>query len=231
MLGSVGQVRIVTDNNIYDPNDSTITVPTADLQEVTGTQLLLLMKSSDQYGDDTGNNTLSVYDMAGSTTLPAWTTNAPTTVIPTTWTFGTDGNLTLPPSGDILIDGGANSAIHDLIQNDVHTSADHYTLALSDRGKMIYQTGGYSVLVPTNSTTNFPVGSVVTIINSGGAGILEIAAVDGGDHTDIYGAGTDDTNSAIWALPSNSIATIIKVESDGVYAKWLLSGVGIYDNS
>ena len=96
MLGNVGQVRIVTDNNIYDPNDSTITVPTADLQEVTGTQLLLLMKSSDQYGDDTGNNTLSVYDMAGSTTLPAWTTDAPTIEIPTTWTFGTDGRTTFP---------------------------------------------------------------------------------------------------------------------------------------
>jgi hypothetical protein len=96
MLGNVGQVRIVTGNNVYNPNNSTITVPTADLQTVTGTQLLLLMKSVDQYGDDTENNTLSVYSMAGSTTLPAWTTDAPTTEIPVTWTFGQDGSVTFP---------------------------------------------------------------------------------------------------------------------------------------
>ena len=100
MLGNMGQVRIVTGNNVYNPNDLTITVPTADLQAVTGTQLLLLMKSADQYGDDTGNNTLSVYDMAGSTTLPAWTTDAPTIEIPVTWTFGTDGR-TIFPNGTV----------------------------------------------------------------------------------------------------------------------------------
>ena len=151
---------------------------------------------------------------------------------PNLWDFGTDGNLTLPPNGDILVNGGANSAIHDLLQNDVHTDADHYTLALSDRGKMIYQTGGYNVIVPAadGSTITFPVSTVITIVNSGGAGDLNIVAADGGTNTDIYGAGTD-TNSYVWALPSNSIATLIKVEGSGTYSKWLLSGVGIYDNS
>jgi len=143
-----------------------------------------------------------------------------------TWTFDNDGNLTLPPSGDILIDGGTNSAIRDLIQNDVHTGAADYTLVLSDRGKMIYQTGGYSVMVP-NVQVAFPVGTVITVVNSGGAGDLSITADDGGADTDIYGAGTD-TNSSSWALPSNSIATILKVEASSVYAKWLLSGTGIY---
>ena len=149
-----------------------------------------------------------------------------------TWTFDNDGNLTLPVNGDILVNGGANSAIHDLLQNDVHTDADHYTLALSDRGKMIYQTGGYNVIVPAadGSTITFPVSTVITIVNSGGAGDLNIVAADGGTNTDIYGAGTD-TNSYVWALPSNSIATLIKVEGSGTYSKWLLSGVGIYDNS
>jgi hypothetical protein len=155
--------------------------------------------------------------------------NTNTTVIGSglsNWTFNNDGNLTLPPSGDILIDGGTNSAIRDLIQNDVHTGAADYTLVLSDRGKMIYQTGGYSVMVP-NVQVAFPVGTVITVVNSGGAGDLSITADDGGADTDIYGAGTD-TNSSSWALPSNSIATILKVEASSVYAKWLLSGTGIY---
>ena len=148
------------------------------------------------------------------------------------WTFGTDGNLTLPPSGDILIDGGTNSAIRDILQNDVHTGAANYTLVLSDRGKMIYQTGGYSVIVPAadGSTITFPVGTVITVVNSGGAGDLFIDAADAGANTDIYGAGTD-TNSDTWALPSNSIASLMKVEASGAYSKWLLSGAGIYDNS
>ena len=148
------------------------------------------------------------------------------------WSFDTTGNLTLPPSGDILIDGGTNSAIRDILQNDVHTGADHYTLVLSDRGKMIYQTGGYNVIVPAadGSTITFPVGTVITVVNSGGAGDLNIVAADGGTNTDIYGAGTD-TNSYVWALPSNSIASLMKVEASGAYSKWLLSGAGIYDNS
>jgi hypothetical protein len=149
-----------------------------------------------------------------------------------TWTFDNDGNLELPPSGDILIDGGTNSAIRDILQNDVHTGAADYTLVLSDRGKMIYQTGGYSVIVPAadGSTLTFPVGTVITVVNSGGAGDLFIDAADAGANTDIYGAGTD-TNSDTWALPSNSIASLMKVEASGAYSKWLLSGAGIYDNS
>jgi len=149
-----------------------------------------------------------------------------------TWTFGSDGDLTLPGNGDILVDGGVNSAIRDLLQNDVHTGAANYTLLLSDRGKMIYQTGGYSVIVPAadGSTITFPVGTVITIVNSGGAGDLFIDAADGGTNTDIYGAGTD-TNSDTWALPSNSIASLMKVEASGAYSKWLLSGAGIYDNT
>ncbi|CAB4122936.1 hypothetical protein UFOVP29_105 [uncultured Caudovirales phage] len=147
------------------------------------------------------------------------------------WVFDRDGNLTLPDyGGDILTNGGDNSAIHDLIQHDVHTDAASYSLVLSDRGKMIYQTGGYTVIVPTNGQVAFPIGSVITIVNSGGAGDLDIVSFDIGVNTDIYGAGTDIT-STDWALPSNSIATLIKVETNGAYSKWLLSGVGIYDNS
>lgn len=147
------------------------------------------------------------------------------------WVFDRDGNLTLPDyGGDILTNGGGNSAIHDLIQHDVHTSAASYSLVLSDRGKMIYQTGGYTVIVPTNGQVAFPIGSVITIVNSGGAGDLDIVSFDIGVNTDIYGAGTDIT-STDWALPSNSIATLIKVETNGAYSKWLLSGAGIYDNS
>ena len=146
------------------------------------------------------------------------------------WRFDAGGDLTLPPNGDILINGGANSAIRDLIQHDVHTGAANYSLVLSDRGKMIYQTGGYTVIVPTNGQVAFPIGSVITIVNSGGAGDLDIVSFDVGVNTDIYGAGTDIT-STDWALPSNSIATLIKVATSGAYSKWLLSGVGIYDNS
>ena len=141
------------------------------------------------------------------------------------WAFA-DGDFWLPENGDILTFGGVNSAIHDLIQNDQTQVDSDYTLQLSDRGKHIYMPGDTTIRVPANHQLLFPLGSVITIVNAGGNGTLTISAADNGSNTQIYGAGTD-TNSSSWYLPSNSIATLIKVYNNGDYGKWLLSGIGI----
>ena len=150
------------------------------------------------------------------------------------WLF-MGGDIWLPEEGDILTttyQNGVttiNSAIHDLIQNDQHQIGADYVLQLSDRGKHIYMQGNYNIRVPANSQLLFPVGSVITIINAGGNGDLYIVPADNGNNTEIYGAGTDYYYTQ-WNLPSNSIATLVKVHNNGSYGKWLLSGIGITHN-
>ena len=58
--GSTTQIRAVVGSNVYDPNSSTITVPTAPLTDVAGTELLLLEVSSDELlTDSSGTQTLT----------------------------------------------------------------------------------------------------------------------------------------------------------------------------
>jgi len=99
--GNIGQIRVVGGNNLYDPTHTIIPVPNASLENVSGTQLLLLMPYVNPYQDATGNNTLTLYSMAGSVVLPNWQSDAPSGEIDIKWTFGTDGNLTLPTGGSI----------------------------------------------------------------------------------------------------------------------------------
>ena len=47
----------------------------------------------------------------------------------------------------------------------------YYTLGLSDAGKCIYGNPGGSVTIPANSSVAFPVGTTITIINTGTANI------------------------------------------------------------
>ena len=143
------------------------------------------------------------------------------------WYFQ-DGDLTLPAEGDILRSDGT-SFVRDLKveDSDANYQADYY-ISDSDRGKLLYRPGNYVTYIPNPNNLRLPVGSTITIVNAGGNGDLYIQVVDS-DYSDLYGAGTD-TNYYRWTLPSNSIATLIKVyeEQDGDwYDKWLLSGVGI----
>lgn len=92
-----------------------------------------------------------------------------------------------------------------------------YTLALADAGKHIYYTGGAATLVvPTNASVAFPVGTTITLINNG-SGSLTISTTS----ITMNFAGTTSTGNR--TLATKGMATIIKVATDG----WFISGVGL----
>lgn len=92
-----------------------------------------------------------------------------------------------------------------------------YTLALSDAGKHVYYTGGAaSLVVPTNASVAFPIGSAVTIINNG-SGALTISTTS----ITMLQAGT--TNTGDRTLAAKGMATVIKVGTD----TWFISGSGL----
>lgn len=98
-----------------------------------------------------------------------------------------------------------------------------YTLQTADIGKHIYNPAqNMTVEIPPDSVANFPVGSAITFVSGGG--IIEFNR-DNGDTTEVYGAGFN-TTSPYWAIPMNSMATLLKVGTD----KWIVSGAGLYNN-
>ena len=135
------------------------------------------------------------------------------------WNFDQLGKITLPVDGDIVNSDGY-SVIKSLPQNQQSDSAD-YTLQLSDAGKHVLKDegDGYSVVVPTNSSVAFPIGTVVTIVS--GNSWTYIYPADG-NTTEVWGAGYNQTSTA-WYIPNNSMATLLKIGTD----KWMLSGAGL----
>jgi len=104
----------------------------------------------------------------------------------------------------------------------VNSDSD-YILRLEDRGHHVYSGTEYDnsyVRVPRHSDVPFPIGTAITIV-SGGWGDVVIGAQHPSD-TDIYGAGTGDSNDGWW-IPTRSMATLIKVEQD----VWMLAGAGL----
>lgn len=90
-------------------------------------------------------------------------------------------------------------------------------LALTDRGKSI--DGTANVTIPTNASVAFPIGSTVTVTNTG-ASTLTIAAVTPGTTT-LRLAGTTTTGTR--TLAAYGMATMRKVATD----VWYISGAGL----
>ena len=94
----------------------------------------------------------------------------------------------------------------------------NYTAALSDNGQMFLMNGtGLTFTVPANSTTAFPVGSVLTLVNSNASAVT--IAITTPDTMVIAGT----TTAAPHTLIFNGIATILKVGT----TSWLVTGVGL----
>lgn len=97
-------------------------------------------------------------------------------------------------------------------------SAD-YGLVYADIGIQLYHDNAtpHIVTIPSNASTPFPIGSIVTIINSTGGGALSIAI-----STDtLVWAGVGSTGTRI--LAADGMATIMKITA----TKWIISGVGL----
>ncbi len=85
-------------------------------------------------------------------------------------------------SGDILTAAEMNSLVAFTINAQ---SGATYTLASTDQYQVLVQTTNAStktVSIPTDATYNFPVGTTVTLLNTG-AGLLTINAVTSGTTT------------------------------------------------
>jgi len=77
MSGNLSDLRIVIGTAVYDNTQTTITVPTAPLENVTGTQVLLHMASSEDWLTDTAGIQTVTADAGGSLPDPIWTADAP----------------------------------------------------------------------------------------------------------------------------------------------------------
>lgn len=95
-------------------------------------------------------------------------------------------------------------------------SANAYTLAIGDQGDILLASNGATagtVNIPTNASVAFPVGTQITIIQTG-SGQLTIQAVTAGTTTV---ASTGATSTAPKLRAQNSSATCIKTATDTWY--------------
>jgi hypothetical protein len=94
-----------------------------------------------------------------------------------------------------------------------------YTLALADMGDHVYTTAGaFTITIPANATTAFPIGAAITIINEDANKTLAPAA-----GVTLVLAGTAGATTGNRTLAIGSVATVIKVGTN----RWFVSGAGV----
>lgn len=95
----------------------------------------------------------------------------------------------------------------------------NYQLLITDRGKFIYiNAANLTITIPANTTTAFPVGTVITICAEGNTGTqLTI----GGTDILVWCPGGSQTIPR--SLSAFAVATILKTDSN----RWMLTGAGI----
>ena len=99
-----------------------------------------------------------------------------------------------------------------------------YTIIPTDAGKHIYNpNGNNSIYIPPETTANFPIGTAITFV-SANDNPTWISCWDT-NATQVWGAGFN-TTSPWWAIPPNSMGTMIKVAPE----KWVVSGAGLYND-
>jgi len=98
-----------------------------------------------------------------------------------------------------------------------NSQTGNYTLALSDIGKHILETGaGKTITIPANSSVAFPIGSAISFIATD-AGGCSIAIT-----TDTMTL-ANSTTTGTRTLAQNGVATAIKIAA----TSWIISGVGL----
>lgn len=165
------------------------------------------------------------------------------------WQFGTDGVLSGPSMGGLVVNGLTTGAGNDLYiyassDQDVFVSngdtqaqvgfrylpqvdkSSNFTLELSHMGKHIYNTanGQITLTIPTNASVSLPIGTEIKLVNDSNASLL----IDR-ENTEtmvLIAEGQSYTNQdATFYLPSDGLATLLKVSTN----KWILSGIRVND--
>jgi hypothetical protein len=171
-------------------------------------------------GGGTGASTLTGYvkgsgtsPLTASATIPVADVTGAAASGANTDITALDQDVTITASGTIA----ANSLGYRGLPQNQQVST--YTLALSDMGKNVYTTAGaFTVTIPANATTAFPIGAAITIINEDATKTLAPA---GGVTLILAGTGAATTGNRTLAI--GSVATIIKVGTD----RWFISGAGV----
>lgn len=92
-----------------------------------------------------------------------------------------------------------------------------YTCVLSDAGKFIYCGATFTYTIPANASVAYPIGTVLTFINSSGSTACSIAITS--DTLTLASAGSTGTRT----LGGLGVATAIKINT----TEWLISGTGL----
>jgi hypothetical protein len=163
-----------------------------------------------------GNWTWYVADIASDVVLAAGLDD---------WTFGGDGDLTLPVDGDIVNVAG-ESFLKDIPQNSpTGYTVNPYVLQASDRGRHILIDGseGNTIEIPTDATAPMPVGSAIVLVIKPGEYTVFVSAEDLGAMV-IHGAGVGSNMVYYFsALNGGAMATLVKIGTD----EWMISGTGL----
>jgi hypothetical protein len=141
------------------------------------------------------------------------------------WTFGNNGDLTLPTTGDIVT-GDGESFLKDIPQNSpTGYTVNPYVLQASDRGRHILIDGseGTSIQVPTDATEPMPIGSAIVLVIKPGMYNVFVGAEDY-DAMVFHGAGVDSNGAfQIDAGNGGAMATLVKIGAN----EWMISGTGL----
>jgi hypothetical protein len=114
-------------------------------------------------------------------------------------------------TGDVL----TSSTMNSLVQFDVVTQTDDYTATTNDNYQEIFLMNKATAIafkIPTNATTAFPIGTVLTVLSIG-VGITTISAVTPGTTT-VLSAGTVAASPTLGQYKS---AACIKTGTDTWY--------------
>jgi len=134
----------------------------------------------------------------------------------TAWYFNRTGTFQLPAGGDIVDDNGDSVLSKDLPQTLQNTGAD-YTLVYGDRGRHIYVVSAGDILVPTNASVAYPIGTMITMVTDS-THACKLKAVDGGTTTLILSqTGAVNPTTGV-NLSADTYATILKIATD----KWMV---------
>ena len=134
----------------------------------------------------------------------------------TAWYFNRTGTFQLPPGGDIVDDNGDSVLSKDFPQVLQNTGYD-YTLQYTDRGRHIYVVSAGDILVPTNASVAFPIGTVITMVTDS-THSCKLKAADSGTTTLILSqTGPANPTTGI-NISIDTYATVLKIEAD----KWMV---------
>lgn len=130
---------------------------------------------------------------------------------------GIPATTTLNMADNLTQNGTPTSTSIGFLGSPQITDQDDYTLTLADCGGHYYHVSAnaHTLSIPANSTTPFPTGTVIGIINENGAGVVTVSV---SDDTLRWGSSTGSR-----AIAPNGTASLLKVSS----TVWRLTGDGI----